>query len=222
MFNTYLLLLGNTSSESVVQHYLSLHMNVISVSADGLIELRLVLPSHMKKPLADDVMLNTATNLILSSYRNQLLHIFVQVGILSLVVNASPNVTMAMGENTSTLFYLYLELFECNNNFTLLYSAKYMLLAAGDITMISFIEKCIKGMFSCSTVSSPLDHSKRFTLHPLADLFIPTPTRILWEAFSHSAYVTNTIHSHFFPPLPVARYLFIQLRGRSITAVLTN
>ena len=107
MLNTYLLLLGNTSSESVVQHYLSLHMNVISISADGLIELKLVLPPHTKKPLADEVMLNTATNLILSSYRNQLLHIFVQVGILSLVVNASPSVTMAMGENRFTLFYIY-------------------------------------------------------------------------------------------------------------------
>ena len=123
------------SSESVVQHYLSLHKNVISISDDGLIELKLVLPSHMKKPLADKVMLTTATNLILSSYRNQLLHIFIQVGILSLVVNASPSVTMARGENMFTLFYLYLELFECN----------------------------IKGMFLYSAVSSPLDRSKHFT-----------------------------------------------------------
>ena len=110
---------------------------MISISDDGLIELKLVLPSHMKKPLADKVMLTAATNLILSSYRNQLLHIFVQVGILSLVVNASPSVTMAMGENTFTLFYLYLEVFECN----------------------------IKGMFLYSAVSSPLarDRSKHFT-----------------------------------------------------------
>ena len=40
-----------------------------------------------------------------------------------------------------------------------------------------------KGMFLYSVVSSRLDHSKRFTLHPLADLFIPTPTRLLLEAF---------------------------------------
>ena len=44
------------------------------------------------------------------------------------------------------------------------------------------IKKC-KGMFLYSTVSSPLDRSERFTLRPLADLFIPTPTRLLWEAF---------------------------------------
>ena len=38
-----------------------------------------------------------------------------------------------------------------------------------------------------SVVSIPWDCSKRFTLHPLADLFIPTPTRLLWEAVSHAA-----------------------------------
>ena len=37
-----------------------------------------------------------------------------------------------------------------------------------------------------SATSSPLDHSNRFTLHPLP-LFIPTPTPLLWEAFSHAA-----------------------------------
>ena len=40
-----------------------------------------------------------------------------------------------------------------------------------------------KGMFLYSAVSSPLDRSKRFTFYPLEDLFIPTPTRLLWEAF---------------------------------------
>jgi len=92
----------------VVQHYLSLHMNVISISETGLIELKLVLPSHMKKPVADEVMLNAATNLILSSYRNQLLHVFVQVGMLSLVVNTSPQVTMTMGESTICQFIVYI------------------------------------------------------------------------------------------------------------------
>ena len=42
-----------------------------------------------------------------------------------------------------------------------------------------------KGMFlyTCSTVSSSLDCSKFFRLHPLADLFIPAPTWLLWESF---------------------------------------
>ena len=36
-------------------------------------------------------------------------------------------------------------------------------------------------------VSIPWDWSKCFTLHALADLFIPSPTRLLWEAFSLDA-----------------------------------
>ena len=39
--------------------------------------------------------------------------------------------------------------------------------------------KCI---FSHSAVSSPSERPKRFTHHPLADLFIPTPTRLLRDA----------------------------------------
>ena len=40
-----------------------------------------------------------------------------------------------------------------------------------------------KGMIVYSAVSSPLDSSKCFTFHPLADMFIPTPTRLLCAAF---------------------------------------
>ena len=43
-----------------------------------------------------------------------------------------------------------------------------------------------KGTFLHSTVSSPLDCSKDITIHPLADLFIPTPTQLLLGALSHS------------------------------------
>ena len=39
-------------------------------------------------------------------------------------------------------------------------------------------------MFLYSAVSSPCDCSNRLTLYPLADLFIPTPSRLLWEAFT--------------------------------------
>ena len=64
-------------------------------------------------------------------------------------------------------------------------------------------------MFLYSAVSSPLARSKRFTLHPPADLFIPAPTRLLWEAFSHAAYCAKT--SITFSPLSIARWSFIQL-----------
>ena len=35
------------------------------------------------------------------------------------------------------------------------------------------------------------DCSKRFTLHPLADLYIPTPTRVIREAFSHATLTSD-------------------------------
>ena len=44
-----------------------------------------------------------------------------------------------------------------------------------------------KGVVLHSAISSPLDRWKCFTCHPLADLFIPTPTWRIWEAFSHAA-----------------------------------
>ena len=35
--------------------------------------------------------------------------------------------------------------------------------------------------------------SKRFTLHPLADQFILTPTQLLWEAFSHAVITARSL-----------------------------
>ena len=56
----------------------------------------------------------------------------------------------------------------------------------------------VKGerMFYIAHVPSPLDHSNRFTLHPLADMLIPITTRLLWEAFSHAAMTAPRLRSH--------------------------
>ena len=59
-----------------------------------------------------------------------------------------------------------------------------------------------------SAVSTLLDRSKHFTLHPLAYLFIPAPTRLLWEALSQ---LFCEYYSLTLPPLLFARYSFIQL-----------
>ena len=68
-----------------------------------------------------------------------------------------------------------------------------------------------KGMFLYSAASSSWDCSKRFTLHPPAVLFIPMPSRPLWEAFSHAAITTQRLFLFIYPPLSIARYPFIQL-----------
>ena len=58
-----------------------------------------------------------------------------------------------------------------------------------------------------SAVSSPLDRSKRFTLHLLADLFIPTSGK----HSSHAA-ITREDYSFTFPPPSIARYTLMQLQ----------
>ena len=40
-------------------------------------------------------------------------------------------------------------------------------------------------------LSSLSDRCNPFTFHPLVDLFIPTPTQLLWEAFSHAAIIAQ-------------------------------
>ena len=78
-----------------------------------------------------------------------------------------------------------------------------------------------------STVSSHLASPKRFPLYPLADLFIPTPIRLLWEAFSQAAITARRQTTHIFLPLSFARFLFIHLselghRGDNKNAQVSN
>ena len=40
-----------------------------------------------------------------------------------------------------------------------------------------------------------MDHSMHFTLHLLADWLIPTPTQLLWEAFSHAVQLLHEDYS---------------------------
>ena len=72
--------------------------------------------------------------------------------------------------------------------------------------------KASKAKFLYSAVSSPQDRSKRFTLYFPADLFTQTPSRLLWEEFSHMLQLMREGCSYTYPPLSVAGYSFIQLR----------
>ena len=45
----------------------------------------------------------------------------------------------------------------------------------------------------------------------LTDLFSQTPSRLLWEAFSHVQQLMREGRSHTYPSLSIARYSFIQL-----------
>ena len=62
------------------------------------------------------------------------------------------------------------------------------------IVAVTHCPTCKKGTFLYSAVSSPCDRSKRFTLHPPADMFIPRLSQLL-----------------FISTVCIARYSFIQL-----------
>ena len=65
----------------------------------------------------------------------------------------------------------------------------------------------------------PLDRSKGFTLHPLTDLFIPTPNRLLWEAFWPRSNYARTLFAHILLLRPIARYSFKQLSELGIVKI---
>ena len=74
-----------------------------------------------------------------------------------------------------------------------------------------FVNSLQKGKFLPIVVSDSEDCPKRFTLYSLADLFNHTPSRLLWEAFSHAAISSRIIFVHIYSSLSRARYSFVQL-----------
>lgn len=71
------------------------------------------------------------------------------------------------------------------------------------------IQKRVNGAILYSAVFSLKDRSSRVTLHLLADLFNPTPIRLLWEAFSYTAITARNQFIHINRPLSVQSQVFI-------------
>ena len=46
---------GDASAENVVNYYLSLHLNIVSISEQSLVTMKIVKPSHVKKVVQDEV-----------------------------------------------------------------------------------------------------------------------------------------------------------------------
>lgn len=89
---------GDLQTDDVIRRNLLLHKNILTVSNDDMIELKLVRPSHVAKPIKNDILLNAATNLILGSYRNQVTHLFVRVALVALSVNSCSDETMTIAQ----------------------------------------------------------------------------------------------------------------------------
>ena len=92
------MMLGNASPENVVTHYLGLHLNIVSINSEQFVQMKIVKPSHVQKAVQDEVMLNAATNLIMASYRNQLLHILVRPAIIALCINSCSADVMSLSK----------------------------------------------------------------------------------------------------------------------------
>ena len=59
----------------------------------------------------------------------------------------------------------------------------------------------------------PVRRTAQSALHftPLADLFIPRPFQLIWEALSHAAVTARRLFVHISTTVCIARYSFIQL-----------
>jgi hypothetical protein len=63
------------------------------------------------------------------------------------------------------------------------------------------------------TAWSNQDCSKRFIHYSWADVYNQTPSQLLLEASSHAVVNAWRLFAYKYPPLSIARYLFIQLSG---------
>jgi len=61
---------GNCSDEDVVEHYLQLHCNLITLSEDKFIQIKRLSPVGVTQPVQNTLMVNAATQIALASYRN--------------------------------------------------------------------------------------------------------------------------------------------------------
>lgn len=77
------------------QYHLQLHASALDVQ-DDVIKLKAAKPATagLQK---EDVMTVSAGHILLSLYRNQLLHIFVRVGLVALGVNGCQQETLSLG-----------------------------------------------------------------------------------------------------------------------------
>ena len=88
---------GNVSADTVIRSTLNLHKNIVSVNIDD--EIHMVSMAPPTKTTTQDQLMNLAAqHLILTLYRNQLMHIFTRVAMVSLSINASTEDYLPIGK----------------------------------------------------------------------------------------------------------------------------
>jgi glycerone phosphate O-acyltransferase len=77
---------ANESAESVLRENVKLHQNIVHVTEDDVVELvRFAPPAHAKA--TDSLMITAGQHLMLSLYRNHILHVFVRPALIAISVN---------------------------------------------------------------------------------------------------------------------------------------
>lgn len=122
MYLTASLFPGNESADAVLRSTLALHKNIAEVDSEDVVHLLEI--QHPTRGSQDELMQAAAQHLIITLYKNQLMHIFVRVSMVTLSINSCTEETMSMSK--------YGSLFKYRNNFLVLLKK-----IVGSISLIS-------------------------------------------------------------------------------------
>ncbi|XP_059144177.1 dihydroxyacetone phosphate acyltransferase-like [Physella acuta] len=103
---------ASESAESVLRANIKLHENIVRVTEDDVVELvRVAPPSHAKA--TDTLMITAGQHLMLSLYRNHILHVFVRPAMIAISVNTCSEEKLSIGELYNK--YSFLEQLLCKD-----------------------------------------------------------------------------------------------------------
>ncbi|XP_063426368.1 dihydroxyacetone phosphate acyltransferase-like [Mytilus trossulus] len=95
---------GNESADAVLRSTLALHKNIAEVDSEDVVHLLEI--QHPTRGSQDELMQAAAQHLIITLYKNQLMHIFVRVSMVTLSINSCTEETMSMNELYSKYEFL--------------------------------------------------------------------------------------------------------------------
>ncbi|ESO96500.1 hypothetical protein LOTGIDRAFT_159917 [Lottia gigantea] len=95
---------GNETAEAVTRHSIALHSNIVRVSEEDIVEL-LHIP-RVSTNKTDPLFQTAAQHIMLSLYRNQLMHIFARVAIISSILNGCRESTLSIDDLYTSYTFL--------------------------------------------------------------------------------------------------------------------
>lgn len=94
---------GNETADDIIRSALFLHKNFVQVTPEDVIHLVSVAAPHQKGQ--DELMQSAAQHMVLTLYRNQLMHVFVRIAMVTISINACPNDTLDIGQQIFLLLH---------------------------------------------------------------------------------------------------------------------